>query len=93
MGASAEVIEVGLRRQAVDVRNWLRLAGMLEIISESQALSTPPILRIGTAVHPAEYCRSAPPINVPGHPVTLGLPCSPENEEVPNGEKDRTRRS
>lgn len=30
-GASAEVVGVGLQRQAVDVRDWLRLAGMLEI--------------------------------------------------------------
>lgn len=30
-GASAEVVGVGLHRQAVDVRDWLRLAGMLEI--------------------------------------------------------------
>ena len=30
-GALAEVVGVGLHRQAVDVRDWLRLAGMLEI--------------------------------------------------------------
>lgn len=58
--------------------------------NESWALSTPPILRISTAVHPTEYCRSAPPLNASSRiPVTLGLPCSPENEEVPHGEKDQ----
>ena len=36
------------------------------------------------------YCESAPPLNAsPRIPVTLGLPCSPENEEVPHGEKDQ----
>lgn len=45
-------------------------------------------MRISTAVHPTEYCRSAPPLNASSRiPVTLGLPCSPENEEVPHGEK------
>ena len=34
--------------------------------------------------------ESAPPLNAsPRIPVTLGLPCSPENEEVPHGEKDQ----
>ena len=47
-------------------------------------------MRISTAAHPTEYCRSAPPLNAfPRIPVTLGLPCSPENEEVPHGEKDQ----
>lgn len=47
-------------------------------------------MRISTAVHPDEYCRSAPPLNeFPPAPVTLALPCSPENEEVPHGEKDQ----
>lgn len=38
-GASAEVVGVGLRRQAVDVRDWLRLAGMLEIIRVKYSLA------------------------------------------------------
>ena len=47
-------------------------------------------MRIRTTAHPTEYCRSAPPLNAfPRIPVTLGLPCSPENEEVPHGEKDQ----
>lgn len=43
-------------------------------------------MRISTAVHPTEYCRSAPSFNAfPRISVTFGLPCSPENEEVPYG--------
>ena len=38
----------------------------------------------------AGYCRSAPPLNAsPSIPVTIGLPCSSENEEVPHGEKNQ----
>ena len=63
---------------------------MARFLDESQALSAPPILRIGTAAHPNEYCRSAPPLNaMPCTPVMLRLPCSRVNEEVPDGEKDQ----
>lgn len=36
------------------------------------------ILPFGTAIK-----------RVPAHPVTLRLPCSPENEKAPHGEKDQ----
>ena len=47
---------------------------LIQLLDDSKAISTPAKLRIGTAVHPAGYCRSAPPLNAsPRIPVTLKL--------------------
>lgn len=63
---------------------------LITVTSESQALSTPPILRISVVVRPAEYFRSVPPIHSSlCIPVTIGLPYDPDNDEVPYGEKDQ----
>lgn len=65
---------------------------LVAVTSESQTLSTPPILRISVVVHPVEYCHSVPPIRSSLRvPVTIGLPYDPDNDEVSHGEKDQGR--